>query len=438
MFKISYLYIKNFRGDQELKLKFPDSNVITMHGSNGCGKTTLLRIIHGILDFNTSILQSENINNATLIFTDTQTHLYNHLTVNYSEESKQYTYSHDFPDENFLLEKFSSIVFGVNRGITNNISINKVTPLDIHKMMRRFNLQSNDEMISQSEFLTHGIEEAAEFINHQVYMRARRIRRNKSEIDFDKKHIMLDNLSMKHVEDILTSKYLAEERDISERVQKALFETLAQVLDSQNNKEKYVEINNEEFFIKLSLYRDTLLEILDELEENELSKKLIRILKRYKPELKEENILLNMRLFKDKELMSLLIHNMIIELEKGKVILNSVTQLIEEFNTYLTANKKLIIDEHGPRIVTKNSIHSLEKLSSGERHLLSFLTIFIIEGQHRNILMIDEPEISLNLEWQSKLLKLFRYFAPNSQIIVATHSPAIAAYDTGSMMEIKG
>lgn len=38
---------------------------------------------------------------------------------------------------------------------------------------------------------------------------------------------------------------------------------------------------------------------------------------------------------------------------------------------------------------------------------------------------MDEPEISLHLSWQEKLLAQIREINPNSQIIIVTHSPAI-------------
>jgi predicted ATP-dependent endonuclease of OLD family len=38
---------------------------------------------------------------------------------------------------------------------------------------------------------------------------------------------------------------------------------------------------------------------------------------------------------------------------------------------------------------------------------------------------MDEPEISLHIEWQQRLITLIRTLNPNAQIILCTHSPAI-------------
>ena len=41
------------------------------------------------------------------------------------------------------------------------------------------------------------------------------------------------------------------------------------------------------------------------------------------------------------------------------------------------------------------------------------------------ILIIDEPEISLHLEWQKNLIHYIQKINQDIQIIVATHSPGI-------------
>ena len=38
---------------------------------------------------------------------------------------------------------------------------------------------------------------------------------------------------------------------------------------------------------------------------------------------------------------------------------------------------------------------------------------------------MDEPEISLHIEWQQRLIDLIRRLNPHVQIILSTHSPAL-------------
>lgn len=71
------------------------------------------------------------------------------------------------------------------------------------------------------------------------------------------------------------------------------------------------------------------------------------------------------------------------------------------------------------------SSHSYKDLSAGEKQLLLILlTIFMQEGREA-ILIMDEPEISLHVDWQRRLLDVILLLNPNCQVIVSTHSPAM-------------
>jgi predicted ATP-binding protein involved in virulence len=41
------------------------------------------------------------------------------------------------------------------------------------------------------------------------------------------------------------------------------------------------------------------------------------------------------------------------------------------------------------------------------------------------IFIVDEPELSLHIDWQEKFVDAIRKANPNVQLILATHSPAI-------------
>ncbi len=65
------------------------------------------------------------------------------------------------------------------------------------------------------------------------------------------------------------------------------------------------------------------------------------------------------------------------------------------------------------------------KLSSGEKQMLVILlTVLVRDGQHC-VLFMDEPEASLHIEWQQKLIGMIRELNPNLQLILTTHSPAV-------------
>lgn len=114
--------------------------------------------------------------------------------------------------------------------------------------------------------------------------------------------------------------------------------------------------------------------------------------------------------------------------------------ILEPLKTYVDIvgqymeDKELVFDditgEFTPSLVYNNnkkvdlSIHSL---SSGERQILILLTETLLQQKRPYVFIADEPELSLHIEWQRKLISSIMELNPNVQIIFATHSPEIAA-----------
>lgn len=65
------------------------------------------------------------------------------------------------------------------------------------------------------------------------------------------------------------------------------------------------------------------------------------------------------------------------------------------------------------------------RLSSGEKQVLIILLTVLLQCNEPYVMLMDEPEVSLHIEWQQRLVRLIRRLNPNVQIILATHSPAM-------------
>ena len=65
------------------------------------------------------------------------------------------------------------------------------------------------------------------------------------------------------------------------------------------------------------------------------------------------------------------------------------------------------------------------QLSSGEKQILVILLTVLVQDNRRGVLFMDEPEVSLHVEWQQRLISLIRQLNPNVQIVLTTHSPAV-------------
>ncbi len=106
---------------------------------------------------------------------------------------------------------------------------------------------------------------------------------------------------------------------------------------------------------------------------------------------------------------------------------NLIDNLIKIINSFFH-NKFISFDiNSGLEIrLTANNNEKLtpNMLSSGEKHLLLLFLTAISASEKPSIFIIDEPEISLNIKWQRKLISSLLKCAGNNlvQYIIATHS----------------
>lgn len=68
---------------------------------------------------------------------------------------------------------------------------------------------------------------------------------------------------------------------------------------------------------------------------------------------------------------------------------------------------------------------SSKNLSSGEKQLLIILLTVLLQKKEECILIMDEPEISMHIGWQSQLIDIILELNPNVQLLLSTHSPSI-------------
>ena len=109
-------------------------------------------------------------------------------------------------------------------------------------------------------------------------------------------------------------------------------------------------------------------------------------------------------------------------------------QAISEPNTRFQDIIDDLFTETGKKIVrTENEIRFTQvgetlfpyNLSSGEKQILAILLTVLVEDNLPYVLLMDEPEVSLHVEWQKRLIDLIMELNPNVQVILTTHSPAV-------------
>lgn len=69
----------------------------------------------------------------------------------------------------------------------------------------------------------------------------------------------------------------------------------------------------------------------------------------------------------------------------------------------------------------------LDRLSDGQLAILRFASVLLFRDQPLDLLLVDEPEQHLHPRWHHRLLPSLRALAPDTQLVVATHSPEVVA-----------
>ena len=92
---------------------------------------------------------------------------------------------------------------------------------------------------------------------------------------------------------------------------------------------------------------------------------------------------------------------------------------------FALTHKRIEIEGSKFSVINENGTLPVAALSSGEMQiLLILLRVFLLNGRE-SVVLIDEPENSLDIDWQFDLLNLLVRLNPNAQYFVTTHSPAL-------------
>lgn len=115
--------------------------------------------------------------------------------------------------------------------------------------------------------------------------------------------------------------------------------------------------------------------------------------------------------------------NRLLDLKDEKLndkFIKSLNEIFKESDKIVSFNEAMELE-----FLFKNEKLSFVNLSSGERQIIYTLLKVAIATKNNALILMDEPEISLHLSWQEKLITQIRTINPDSQLIIVTHSPAI-------------
>jgi predicted ATP-binding protein involved in virulence len=101
--------------------------------------------------------------------------------------------------------------------------------------------------------------------------------------------------------------------------------------------------------------------------------------------------------------------------------------------------KELRIDEKkGLIIIGKDGEIDLSLLSSGEQHEIVMFYDLIFKVEPNTLVMIDEPELSLHVTWQNKFINELKQIVQHSEfdVLIATHSSTIIGKNSHLMVRL--
>ena len=84
----------------------------------------------------------------------------------------------------------------------------------------------------------------------------------------------------------------------------------------------------------------------------------------------------------------------------------------------IRSKNEIVFDQEGRELLPY-------RLSSGEKQMLVILLTVLVQDKRPCVLLMDEPEVSLHIEWQQRIISIIREMNPHAQIILTTHSPAM-------------
>jgi len=391
----------------------PNPSLVILHGKNGIGKTTILKMIDGILklDFNIfrsvpfkhSILKFSNGEKIKVEFTKNSKEKTECLLVTYKRKKIYLNYYQSGPlHENDRLkidtfrEEFHSKTNTINYELINTERLTQKPDDDIEEY------DAPHEIIVEGDTLIR-----RSFIHGRIPSRLKkRPLKRKPE-----------KLSLK------VRQFIGEAqvnyRNYFATTEPDLFPKILERITEQKEKKYHADEMLKR--IELLSQRDRLTERFGLESERWNKNKLAEVLKKSKAKKVDSHAFM---------IIDSYLEYLESKIAQRELISNRLKTFEETLSSFITDKNITIDSKEGLSIKTGEGQPLREsQLSSGEYHLLFLLVSSLVTKRSGTVIAIDEPEMSMHISWQRKLVDAILKCASMAQpqLILATHSPDIAA-----------
>jgi predicted ATP-dependent endonuclease of OLD family len=425
MNKIEKVRIEKFWGDKDVTLKFRD-DVNFLIGVNGSGKTTIINLIAATLKADFATLDKFNFKKI-IIFLKPQIIDSNTKKTAFIEVDKTEKENSPYPNIIFKVKRYSDSEpkkYFLDQ-LEEEYMYRHHQDYVIHKRLVRGDQFEKDVNLALQELVN-----VSWLSIHRTTITSRRREERSFESTIDVKIEELQIDLVKYFSQ-LNRKYTIE----TEKFQKYIFKSLIDIPVNSLGITRDIDAEKEKNSLKQIF-------IHFKLDDGDFSSRLDNYFQAYNNSLKK----LEKPGVDISDLGYLIgtrkIHSVVQEwsrvLEMQKKINKSKETFLSVINNLLL-RKELIINEKNELTVKTQSgkVFPLTILSSGEKQLLIILGQSLLQEENIHIYIADEPELSLHVEWQEKLVSSLKALNPNSQIIFATHSPDIVGEFNESVIKIE-
>ena len=401
--KIKKLVVKGLY--RSFNYEIPLENEINIiHGVNGKGKTTILTILKDIFNGNFKSFYQLSFQNICIFFENDQYFkLYRQIINKKSKILFDYYIGGDLFEKKDI-NNTNSIKAFLKRVNTNPLFL-PTKRLDYDEKYHissqyssRFN---HDRFVYQRNLYEHDFNR---YVNDNLVVRVSDIKQDL--VERGRRHSMFVNRILSNLDDKLFENFFKS--------------ILLKEMDSSIQ-----DINKEQSLEKISLLKDFKENFYSKYKHisSRNSNQVLRQIESYITEIKEPsreiNVFLNLYIdnIKNKEQQ---ISKLITPFINFETIIN---KLYENKKIKVTLDAKL--DDMFKVVNDENDDLQVEHLSSGEKNLLIIFYNFLFKVKDQTLFMIDEPELSLHIDWQYHIIDYLKKYSQGSQTIVVTHSPDI-------------
>lgn len=418
--KLLNLSITKLYGELDYDITFND-DITFLYGDNGCGKTTVLNILTYIITGKIYELFRYEFSAMKLTYFSAQTGkkeeiklLYeatNNISINFQDKEitidlRNFEFSRT-QDEEEEAERFYFSEYPVLKQIKDTFNY-LYLPLNRHGNMHSdFPYSQRGRGIVHSRYFRGKSDEITLYGVESLISSAN-----------SKKNFSLNNINEQFSDDVLRSfldvDNIPNADEIVEYLVSLNEKEIRQTKDAYINVLKTLRKWNDKTNDKINVFFDSLYGYAQQAKEES------------PPRFDIESLFKISELIKIKSV-----------IEKADRTESSKTRAMKPIENFLNTvnlfigeghnNKEIFIDVDGTVLLKTafNKKISIHDLSSGEKQIITFFAylIFGLPNTNQSIFIVDEPELSLHLNWQRKFVDSIMSINKSVQLIFATHSP---------------